>query len=105
MSTFDSKTKYRLIAGLALAAAPMLSAHAEYRCDAPQTAIHARACAAAAQGPTELRRLVERTRMIYGLYYWDYARPEINALAAEHSSNQSKAAILSDHLERRATSQ
>jgi hypothetical protein len=103
MSTFDSKTKYQLIVGLVLAASPLLSAHAEYRCDAPQAGVHARACAAAAQGPTELRRFVERTRMIYGLSYWDYARPETDPLAAKPSSNQAKAAILSDHHERPAT--
>ena len=62
-----------LAAGLVLASAPFVSAHGENRCDVPRIGGEARACAAAAQGPTELRRFVERTRGIYGFYYWDYA--------------------------------
>ena len=68
-------------AGLILAAAPFVSARAADRCDVARTGGEARACAAAAQGPTELRRFVERTRAIYGLYYWDYA-PHAEAAAA-----------------------
>ena len=40
----------------------------------------------AAQGPIELRRFIERTRAIYGLYYWDYVRRERDALATEPAS-------------------
>jgi len=62
MSRFDVKKMQLLSAGVALAAAPLLSAQAEYRCDAPPSSADARACAAATQGPVELRRFVERTR-------------------------------------------
>ena len=86
MSKFDSKTLCLVSTGLALAAAPLLSAHAAYRCDVPRAGPEARACAMAAQGPIELRRFIERTRAIYGLYYWDYVRRERDALAAEPAS-------------------
>ena len=74
MSRFEAKTLCILGAGVVLAVAPLLSAHAAGRCDAPQVGPDARACAYAMQGPAELRRFIERTRMIYGLSYWDYAR-------------------------------
>ena len=92
MSKFDLKTLCLFGAGLVLAAAPLLSAHAANRCDVPQAGPDARACAAAAQAPTELRRFIERTRAIYGLSYRDYARPEQESLAAEPASNPSKMA-------------
>jgi hypothetical protein len=93
MSKFDLRTTTRMIAaGLVLAAAPVLSAHAGDRCDSPQPGPDARACAAAAQGPTELRRLIERTRAVYGLYYWDYARPEKTSIAVVPGSNPSEVA-------------
>ena len=31
---------------------------------------------AAAEGPDALRRYIDRTRMIYGFYYWDFATRE-----------------------------
>ncbi|MEJ7669336.1 MAG: hypothetical protein WKH97_11485 [Casimicrobiaceae bacterium] len=93
MSRFDVKKMQLLSAGVALAAAPLLSAHAEYRCDAPPSSADARACAAATQGPVELRRFVERTRVIYGLYYGDYKRPESDATAAQPRSDRSAMAI------------
>ena len=34
------------------------------------------AVAAASQGPTQLRRYIQRTRMVYGLSYWDFAKAE-----------------------------
>lgn len=92
MSKFDLKTLCLFSAGLVLAAAPLLSAHAANRCDVPQAGPDAKACAAAAQGPTELRRFIERTRAIYGLSYRDYARPEHEPLAVEPASNPSKVA-------------
>jgi hypothetical protein len=82
MNRFDLKSIGLLSAGLILAAAPLVSARAAYRCDVPRIGGEARACAAAAQGPTELRRFVERTRMIYGFYYWDYAPSDRVAAAA-----------------------
>lgn len=56
-----------------LAFAPM-AAHADGKCANPNGSIEQRACAMAAAGPDTLRRFVERTRGIYSLYYWDYAR-------------------------------
>lgn len=59
------------------------AAHADYKCARPNGSIEQRACAMAAAGPDALRRFVERTRSIYGLYYWDYVRvdPERAAVA------------------------
>jgi|SRR5436190_1286968 hypothetical protein len=81
MNRFNLKSAGMVAAGVVLAFAPFVSARAEYRCDVPRIGGEARACAAAAQGPTELRRFVERTRAIYGFYYWDYA-PHARAAAA-----------------------
>jgi len=92
MNRFDLKSIGLLSAGLILAAAPLVSAHAAYRCDVPRIGGEARACAAAVQGPTELRRFVERTRGIYGFYYWDYAQPERAAAAAAPAPDAAKLA-------------
>ena len=81
MNRFDLKSLGLLAAGLILASAPLTSARAAYRCDAPRVDGEARACAAAAQGPTELRRFVERTRAIYNFYYWDYAPHAVATVA------------------------
>src|SRR5436190_11525869 len=80
MNRFNLKSAGMVAAGVVLAFAPFVSARAEYRCDVPRVGGEARACAAAAQGPTELRRFIERTRGIYGFYYWDYA-PYARAVA------------------------
>jgi hypothetical protein len=57
-------------------------------CRAPGSSIDRRACAKAAEGPEALRRFIERTRMIYGLYYWDYmVRYERNAAARWDADN------------------
>ena len=71
---------YLVVAGAIALTSP---AHAAGRCDAPKAGSEARACAAAQQGPDGLRRFVERTRMIYGLYFNDLARPEAEAVAVE----------------------
>ena len=56
-----------------LAAGVSLSAHAEYRCKAPPTLEDARACELAkTAGPDALRRFIQRTSSIYGLYFYDY---------------------------------
>ena len=102
MSKFDLKTMGLLSAGMILAVAPLLSARAANLCDVPQVGPDARACAAAAQGPTELRRFVERTRTIYGLYYWDYARPDQASAAAAPASVPSRMASSSAEREQRA---
>ena len=71
-----------LVVAAAIVPAPAL---ADHRCDAPRSTIDQRACAKAAEGPEPLRRFVERTRTIYALYYFDYARGDNPAVAAtEH---------------------
>jgi len=65
-----------------LAFAPT-AAHAKHRCDNPSGSADTRACQKAAEGPDALRSFVLRTRMIYGLYYFDYApRDDQNAAAS-----------------------
>ena len=59
----------------AIAFAPS-AAQADYKCAKPNGSIEQRACAMAAAGPEVLRRFIERTRGIYNLYYWDYARTD-----------------------------
>jgi hypothetical protein len=96
MNKFRHKTMFLLTAGLIAAAAPLASAQAANRCDVLRVGGEAKACAAAAQGPTELRRFVERTRAIYGLYYEDYAQRTHPAAAAAASQDASKAAALAE---------
>ena len=61
---------------LAMTVVASLPARAGDRCVDARTMVDQRACHAADQGTTALRRFVERTRGIYDLYYWDYAPPE-----------------------------
>ena len=49
---------------------------ADYRCDHPQRFDDRRACEYAQQEPAALRRFIERTQSIYGLYFYDYIRPD-----------------------------
>src|SRR5262245_30748967 len=64
------------LAGAALTLMLATSAFAASRCDAPTTYVDRTACEKAKQSPESLRRYVERTRMLYELYYWDYITPE-----------------------------
>jgi hypothetical protein len=49
------------------------SAQAEFKCDGrPLARVDATACAKAAQSIAELRRYIERTKLIHGLYIMDY---------------------------------
>jgi hypothetical protein len=89
MIRFNAKTMQKLGIGLVLAAAPVLTAHAEYRCDPPRTNLDARVCSFAEQGPSELRRFIERTRMIYALSFRDYRRAEVNTGVAQSDSETS----------------
>ena len=57
---------------LLLAGAAAGSAQAKYLCDAPPTGRDARACAAAAHGPGELRRFIQRMQAIESLQFSDY---------------------------------
>lgn len=66
-----------LFVGATLALGFASSALAGPRCEAPPvTYVDRAACEKARQGPEALRRYVERTRMLYQLYYWDYITPE-----------------------------
>ena len=61
-----------LVLGLAAAG----TAQAEYRCDKrPLARVDAIACAKAAESIPELRRFIERTKLIHGLYIMDYGIP------------------------------
>jgi len=66
---------------LAVAAGASVPAHAEYRCDSPPTSADRRACDMAKRGATdELRRFIQRTASIYGLYIHDYVQPADKAV-------------------------
>ena len=52
-----------------------LDSRSEYRCDNPASVGERTACEKAQEGPKALRWYIERTRAIYGLYFWDYVRP------------------------------
>jgi len=58
---------------LATVAFTPTAARAKHRCDNPGGIADTRACQKAAEGPDALRNFILRTRMIYGLYYFDYA--------------------------------
>jgi len=62
-----------------------LAAIAEHKCDNPLSTIDQRACAKAAEGPAALRSFVSRTKTIWGLYYWDYARRDEQGTVAAAS--------------------
>ncbi len=66
-----------LCTGLMLAAVAFapLPASAADRCANPSGSVEVRACAMAAAGSESLRRFIERTRGIYNLYFFDFARP------------------------------
>ena len=52
----------------------------EFKCDGrPLTRVDAIACAKAAESVTELRRFIERTRIVYALYIMDYGIPADSA--------------------------
>lgn len=52
------------------------TAHADYKCDAPQGRLDVAACEAARQGPEVLRQFVQRVRSIESLYFYDYVNEE-----------------------------
>jgi hypothetical protein len=86
-STARTSVRFAALIALALLVAPAYA----HRCDAPAPGGEARACAAAAQGADALRRFIERTRMIYGLYYFDvYRGDEDAARPPESGSNAPK---------------
>ncbi|HTN49326.1 MAG TPA: hypothetical protein VMK32_07855 [Burkholderiaceae bacterium] len=63
----------QISAGLFFASAMVAGANAEYRCAPAQTSIDRGACAAAEQGPDELRRYVQRwDKQMSSLLFADY---------------------------------
>ncbi len=61
-----------LAALLALSSLISSNATAATRCEAPTSRVDRVACEKAKEGPDALRRFVQRTQSIYGLYFWDY---------------------------------
>ena len=64
---------------IAAAAGVSLPAQAKYRCDSPRSLDRAEqhACELAKRGATtELRRFIQRTGPIYGLYFYDFIAPD-----------------------------
>lgn len=77
------------VSGSIIVLALMLSvppAHAASRCEQPTVGGEARACAAEREGADALRRFVTRTRMIYGLYFFDLRREEPATASTARSS-------------------
>ena len=70
--TLSRQARHISFAVAALAATVSMGARAEYRCNGQPLPEEKRACELAKQGPDELRRFVDRTRGIYGLYFYDY---------------------------------
>ena len=103
MIRFDPNAMFKLGVGLALVAAPIVSANAEYRCDKARTAVDERACTIALQGPDELRRFVERTRMIHALRFQDYRQPEEITGVARSDSGTTVTVALRSRAENHST--
>jgi hypothetical protein len=93
------------LAAVTLAAGVSLSAHAEYRCKAPPTAQDARACELAkTAGPDALRRFIQRTSSIYGLYFYDYvADADANRWSTAGRSDEAQAIAAMDGRDRAKT--
>ncbi len=77
------------------------AARAQHRCDNPSGIADTRACEEAAEGPAALRNFVWRTRMIWGLYYWDYAPRDVQVTsesatvkAASRAAESRQAAVV-----------
>jgi hypothetical protein len=65
---------------LGVAAGVSMPVRAEYRCGSPPTPEDRRACEMARRGATDdLRRFIQRTASIYGLYFYDYVQPDEKA--------------------------
>lgn len=85
---------FRIAASLTTLLAATSVHAAEYRCDAPRSAIDRRACEAAKQGPDALRQFVQRMRPIESLDMNEYVNEatvlawEQRAAAARLAANQ-----------------
>jgi len=63
----------------AAAAGVCMGARAEYRCNAPPTPEDKRACEMAQMGRfDDLRRFIQRTSSIFGLYFYDYVQADVD---------------------------
>lgn len=82
----------RLSVGFVLATGIAAAAHAEYRCNPPPSVYDRLACEAAQQGPTALRRFVERwTSKMSNLQFSDYVDPKTaRAWDAKQAQAESK---------------
>lgn len=98
-SNLNSKRVFTGLASVILAGSFSLAAYAvdpihAVDCTSPHGTGEARACEKAKQGPDALRRFVHNTRMIYGLYYWDFVPQDndsqVAALPAEEKVAKSK---------------
>ncbi len=75
MNTSKEARTLLLTLGAAAAAAVSVGAHAQSRCSAPATQADQRACQLARAGRLDdLRRFIQRTQSIYGLYFYDYVK-------------------------------
>lgn len=71
-----SMQRFTLTCGGALVALTLAGpASAAYRCDAPVFRYDRVACAEAKKSPDDLRRYVERTQLMFNLYFYDYIKP------------------------------
>jgi hypothetical protein len=71
--TTSKQARLISIAVAAFAASVCIGAQAEYRCNTPPTPEDKRACELLrTDGPDALRWFIQRTRSIYGLYFYDY---------------------------------
>jgi hypothetical protein len=68
----SKQARYISLSVAAFAASVSVGAHAEYRCDGQPLPQEKRACNLAKQGPDALRQFIDRTRGVYGLYFYDY---------------------------------
>ena len=79
--------------GSALLFVPALSlvstqARAEFKCDAPSMNVDRTACEKAKEGPSALRRYIERIRMIDSLQFSDYVNEAQARAWAQSESNR-----------------
>jgi hypothetical protein len=82
-----------------LAACVSMGAHAEFRCNLPPAPEDKRACELARiDRPDELRLFIQRTRSIYGLYFYDYVtEADVNRWYAPRRSEQARSIAAVDN--------
>jgi hypothetical protein len=88
----SNRTRQISIALAAFAASVSMGAHAEFRCKAPAEHEDVRACELARMDrPDELRLFIQRTSVIYGLYFYDYVNEaDFNRWDAARRSEQAR---------------